>query len=235
MSNSPSTVAALCQGACSDTALEPECQVLDARSSATSDLATMLGDADADSFKSWTPDPETKAMIVAKSSRLARVAPFTPSDRDDLFQVLLQAWFQNHLRHDLTRGPIWAFRKAILDHAASNLLRDARATKRCCQQLVSIEIADTSRGSCQRFDPHRDRRLLPRKSHLAQQEQWELRTDVAQVIQILPPIEARLCEELKHSTLAEISRRTGVPQSTLSSRLSAVRRTFERHRLERYL
>lgn len=173
-------------------------------------------------------DAEDKAAVRRKSVKLTNVPPFTPSDLEDLSQELTIAWSQNRHKFNPAQGSMRALRKAFLERKSSKLVKKARAEKRTAPRVKSFSVPRLGKPVASVARAARDnRRPTHDGSQLTAQELVDLRLDVQQLLQALPPELEDLCERLKQKTLAEISRELGIPPSTLSSARAQIRQRIE--------
>ncbi|MDB5334995.1 MAG: hypothetical protein JWN70_614 [Planctomycetaceae bacterium] len=197
---------------------------------ATSSPEAIQTSGDVSDSRSCSPtntalNEEDKAVIRAKSFRLAQLPPFTVADVDDLSQELTLAWARSQTRFDAARGAMRVLRTTVLERTAAKLLRKARAKKRFGIPTTSLDVVGTPSSAGQIA---RDlRRATSDGSRLTSQEEVDLRLDLQKLQSQLPPNLNELCELLKEQTVAEISRDLGIPASTVSSQVSLIRRRFE--------
>jgi RNA polymerase sigma-70 factor (ECF subfamily) len=62
-----------------------------------------------------------------------------------------------------------------------------------------------------------------------------MRMDIERVLNALPDDLRDLCERLRESNMAEIAREMGIPRTTLYDKLTKIRETFRKARLDDYL
>jgi RNA polymerase sigma-70 factor, ECF subfamily len=164
-------------------------------------------------------DPAIRRMISAKASRLVGQYGLRAQDRPDVEQDLAARIAARLDDHDPTRGPLVAFVAMVIEQAAANLLRERRAGKRTPprrpgppappEEVPDIRVED-------------DRR----RQDLAQ--------DVAAVLARLPADLRAFAAALTEATVSEVSRRSGVPRTTLYGPLAELRVAFERAGLRGY-
>jgi RNA polymerase sigma-70 factor (ECF subfamily) len=170
-------------------------------------------------------------LIRRTATRLARGAGFTDADREDIGQELALEFIQRRADHDAERGSPSAFAAGVVRQRVVDILRERRAHRRGGGKgVLSLhdEVTNGDGGRTERGDAldEADGRRRPGTHSRSDLELCELRLDVEAVLSRLPERLRRLCELLKHMTLAEASRHTGVPRATLYEDLVTLRGIF---------
>jgi len=126
----------------------------------------------------------------------------------------------------------------LIKHYARNQLRNRNAQKRAGRP-TSIHVP----VPCEGDGPTELSQTISQDEHNARhgpvsrsdQEFVDLRLDVREFIERLPPDEAALAEQLMSQTIAEITRETGVPRGAINRDISRLRKRFENTGLKKYL
>jgi DNA-directed RNA polymerase specialized sigma24 family protein len=139
--------------------------------------------------------------------------------------------------YDPARGAYPSFVKRLVDNQGENLVRDRTASKRYGGPLDSLDLIDLgdpeSVTSAARIS-NEQQGVVGRRSR-GEAEQSELTIDVKEVMATLNEDDRDLAYRLTRETLTEIAEATGIPRSTLQSRVSRMRRVFEDAGLAEYL
>jgi len=158
-----------------------------------------------------------RRMIAAKARRLVGQCGLRPQDRPDIEQELAARLFPRLLDHDPARSSLEGFAAMLLGQAVANLLRRRQAGKRASSRPVA--------GAEDAPDPAAADDVRRR----------DLALDVRAALDELPPDLRDLADALAASTVSDVSRRTGIPRTTLRGRLAKVRIAFDRADLGDYL
>jgi len=163
-------------------------------------------------------DPAIGALIRRKARKLARRSDDLAIGRDDLAHELVAALLARKSKFDASRGEAGAFLHVVLEHAATNILRELHAGKRTPSgQLVgAIGCVDQRQADSD--------------------EMRDLMMDVEEALGELPEYLREVAERLAASdTITEIARDLGVTRDTVYSRVAAIRKRFESRGLTQYL
>lgn len=180
-------------------------------------------------------DPESDQYIQLKAHRLCQLWPFKQTDEEDVTQELRLAWLLNRGRFRPHKGRWRSFLKTIIERTSGKLRKKAIARARRLPNMTSLDVipelpsSANCRASASRPARFNGQPLATFKDHS------QVSLDVQNVIKRLPPKMSEVCEALMHQTVAEISRDTGVAESTIKSRITAVRRRHERKTLRDFL
>ncbi len=178
-------------------------------------------------------------LIRRKARQLATHDNITPSDRDDIAQDLWLHLVENLPKFDPDKGNIFAFIVTVVERETAAIWRKYRAEKRdtcrCSSLNQSVRAHDGTRvelaSTITEDAPHP--RLGQRGRHF--EHAVDIAHDVTATLAQLPPDLRDLCERLKTQSISEIARDTGIPRTTLNSRIRALRAHFEEAGLREYL
>jgi RNA polymerase sigma-70 factor, ECF subfamily len=177
------------------------------------------------------PDSALAAIIRRNARSLIGRAGLTNGDREDLEQELHAAVSASFAKFDPARGSPAAFVASVVDRRGKSLLRHASARKRNRRgvQSLSVLIQVKGEGPIELAATISDRELAARLGTSRRDaEDWsDLVQDVDQLIASMPQEDRELIRALKWRTVAEIARSTGVPRTTIQSRIRKYRQLFE--------
>lgn len=164
-------------------------------------------------------DPHIQEFVRKKHRLLAGRPALRGIDAEDLFQHLRAHVLEKLSAYDPGRGPMSAFLHTLLEHAAANFFRDHFAGKRDPRGVISLnrQMAGRRRSAPELGD------LVGQSAHARRTgrdpgeaaDQVDLRLDLAEVLQTLPPQQRDLADRLMHKTVAQIARDLGVSRTTL--------------------
>jgi RNA polymerase sigma-70 factor (ECF subfamily) len=169
-----------------------------------------------------SPDPNillqgfVRALVRRKAGQLVGVAGYGRQDVPDLGQELCLRLLQSLSRFDPARGRIEAFVTIVLERTVARLVRDRRTKKRYAPGSRSLDAPDAEADG-----------LLPEDYRQAGDDARDLRADLDQVLEPLPPEQRDLARRLMERTIADVARDLGVPRSTLMRRVGHLRRHLE--------
>jgi RNA polymerase sigma-70 factor (ECF subfamily) len=172
-------------------------------------------------------ESEFEKVIKFKAIRLARLWPFRRDDVRDLRQDLRLAWLAKRDAFDPSRSSIRSFFKTILERTASKLRRTAVAEARrygpqaSWDALMEGPLADHIQASGDR------RQLDIGHDPLTHVDAIQIQQDVPDVLTLLSPKESDLWKQIAERSVAEIHREKGIPETTLYSRVTRLRKRFE--------
>jgi RNA polymerase sigma-70 factor (ECF subfamily) len=153
--------------------------------------------------------PFEHAIVRRKVRQMIGREGFTSQDYQPLEQELIARLLHGLQSFDPTRARHTAFVAAIVQRSAAHILRYHRAQKRDHRRLIELQ------------------RLGSRRLQRWPSEATELVLDVEEVI-AGPPQQLRwLAVQLKHKSLSQIARDSGIPRSTLGHRVRELRERFE--------
>ena len=166
-------------------------------------------------------------FIRKKTNDLIGHFGFNTSDRDDITQELVIDLVERWDQFDPAQSQPQSFIAQVVRNMVSKLIRHQQTKQQVFEMTPGVidEEAEEEVTTCFRTDQ-------PRRIN---QEFIDLETDVAVVIGQLPEDLAALCDELKSKTVAEISRDSGVPETTVWDRVALIRPYFEAQAIEDYL
>ena len=168
--------------------------------------------------KIW--DPFTRGTIRGQVVRVVRAARIPHYEREDLEQDLTLHLLRRERSYDPTRGSWSTFARCVIERKASSLLASARTARRG----RSDELVD------QDLYLWATRHAAPSLENLT-----SLRVDVRRAVEALDPQDRELARSLMDERVIEVSRRTGIPRSTLYGRIARIRKAFAEQRLDSHL
>jgi hypothetical protein len=183
---------------------------------------------------------ETAQLIRRKAHRLIAQASMPASDVHEVVQALHAILVQAGKLFDPKLGSWLAFAERSLQYAANNWKRqrytESRHPHRCISLSIQVKVpgeGDVSELAQLVTAADQDARTGGRT--IDQVELADLRMDLAEFLATLPPLLRDLAEALGSETILNISRRTGVPRSTIYDRLAQMRELAEDAGLGKYL
>ena len=178
-------------------------------------------------------DSDAVSFIKRKAKKLTRLPFFTPNDYEDLSQELMLAYLHAWPKFDPAKGNQQSFVKTVVNNCARNLVLAAERQKHWMgQKELSLSSLISEEGNLERVDSisneqHLFADPLSSQSHDAIDQQ----IDIHKWLATLPNDLLETYELLKDYSITEASLKTGVPRTTLSSRLKRLRK----HLVEEFL
>ena len=178
-------------------------------------------------------------LIRRKARQLIGRAGFFEADVDDLEQALVMDLLRRLRHFDPGRATHDTFVARVVDHAVATLI-DARKAGIRDYRKVAGSLDELCDGvACGADDAPR---VLNQNSYYrgtvtaaARDEgRLGLRLDLERAMSGLPPHLREVSEGLTRSTVAELSRETGVPRGTIYESIAKIRAHFERAGLAGY-
>ena len=184
-------------------------------------------------------DPFTEGLIRKKARQLVNRNGFTDSDREDIEQELTLKLLKKSGAFDSSQAHWNVFVTMIIERGTASLVRDKQAQKRDHRRVCSLNvvIAKKDKKMIELGDiigSHEQDARLGRKQR-SDFDQAQLLQDMNEVLSNLPPELRELAEVMKTDSIAEISRDTGVPRTSLNYRVRQLRQRFEEAGLAEYL
>lgn len=184
-------------------------------------------------------DPATDSIIRHKARSLeARYGP-AYIDRQDLEQDLRLALIRAQPKLDPTRGAPGAFARSVIERQAASLARHHAARKRNGRGVLSLNVdvpvQDDGRVELAATISEREQQQRLGIRRLGGIEESDLAHDIAVLLARIPREDRELIRALKWRTVADIARSTGVPRTTIQSRVQKYRQLFEDADLREYL
>lgn len=164
--------------------------------------------------------PSVRRMIAAKARRLVGQYGLRPQDRPDIEQELAARVTDRLAAFRPDRGTLETFVAMVIEQAAANLRRERRAGKRT-----------PPRGT----PPPAPAEDVPDPRAKDDARRRDLAHDVAAILERLPPELRAVADALMDTTMSELSRRSGIPRTTLYGRQNDLRAAFDRAGLRDYL
>jgi len=176
--------------------------------------------------------------IKMAATRLVGHEGFTESDCEDIEQDLALDLLRRMPKYDPARSSHEAFVSGILRNSVRMLIAARKASNRDYRRRACSlnELVPNGEGGNVQFVETLSRDADSR--HARSRTEYEcadLRIDIAQVLEALPPKLRWLCEELKQKTLSQVSKESGLPRSTLYDDIAKIRAQFNRAGLQDYL
>lgn len=175
--------------------------------------------------------PEMVKLIKSRAYMLSRSYGHTAEDREDLEQDMALHLLSALSRHDPARSSLATFANRAIDLWTRMLIRERRAA---CRDFRAVDCSldeprsdeDDERTTLGDIIGEDDVVTLTGRS-LGCIEAVELKVAVQAVAATLPPTLQELCSALTSQTAGEVSASTGIPRTTIASRIKLIRRVFE--------
>ena len=178
------------------------------------------------------------AWLIRKKARsLIGKYGFTNSDKEDIEQELWLHLLRRQDCYDPARSRVTTFIARVVENRIRTLIEHQRAGKRSCD--TPVDSLDDRVSPDIEMDRHEvvDQETYLRATGQISQPLAELRElalDVDRAISSLPPDLRDIALLLMQYTITEVSRRTGIPRTTINDKRDQIRRAFEKHGLEVY-
>lgn len=172
-------------------------------------------------------DPYVVNQVRYHARKLIRHPAIHCMEVEDVEQELMLDYLSRIQAYDPEKAGWKTFVDRILNHKCANLIEEAKAKKRGGDvQEVSLEAWLEGRdGDDDELPDHTCDRT----------EAIHFAIDLNHAIRALPESLASLLIQLGIYNVSEISRRTGVPRSTLYGSVNELRSALQRRELHRYL
>lgn len=177
---------------------------------------------------SWKPDIFTCQFVDQRARELAGRGRAVGWDAADIRNELLLNLWRRQWNYDPRKGRWTTFVRLVTDHHIADLLVKWRRRQRVPQRSMEpMALASDIDDRCH------DRRFGRRRPGC--RSAFELRQDVAAVLDRLPTADVQLCQQLKLHPIAEVARRLGCSRTTIYQRIRRIRLTFEGAGMRGYL
>lgn len=182
-------------------------------------------------------DPYFRRLVVCQARKLLGKAGLNESDIDDLVQDIWLDLVQRMPGFDPRRSQHQTFCSRLVDHKASNVLRDRRAKRRDSRRCRSLNIPltdgeDRDHADLLASDVHSGRTGCVCRSD---EEHADLATDIANIMAKMPAELRDLCQRLQNQPLTAIAQEVGIPRTTLQESIKKIRRYFDDAGMQDYL
>lgn len=165
-------------------------------------------------------DSFTAKFIQAKARQIVRCAGDKIS-REDVIQELVLALHSRTAKFDPNRGSWEAFVIVVVENQTATICQTLRkGLPLAVEPTEPIEGEDTRRAG-----------FFPRSS----QEAFELREDIAAVLDSLPPRLREICERLMYDSKTKVAKDMGTSRSAVYVAAKRIRSRFEKSNLREYL
>lgn len=177
--------------------------------------------------------PEMVRLIKNKSYTLSGRYGHTPEDREDLEQDMALHILSMLPKHDPERSSLPTFVNRVVDSWCRMLARERGAACRGCGHRAR-SLDEPACGSGEEWETsgdligETDAVTLSGSKSLGCIEAVELRLAVESTIESLPEHLQDICNALKTQTVSEVSASTGIPRTTIASRVKLIRQSFEK-------
>lgn len=178
--------------------------------------------------------------ISSKAKGLIGQFGFRADEEEDIRQVLTCDLLERLGTYDPRRSKLSTFTVMVVERRICGLIEHRMARKRdhrLCRSSLNEEIRDGAGGMIERVETISTDDVLRAAGRpcMSLEEQADLRSDLERFAVCLSPELRWLYESLKTKTLAEISRETGIPRSTLNNRMKKLRGILEDSGMKIYL
>jgi RNA polymerase sigma-70 factor (ECF subfamily) len=172
-------------------------------------------------------DPYVVNQVRYHARKLIRHPAVHGMEVEDIEQELMLDYLSRIQAYDPEKAGLKTFVDRILNHKCANLIEEAKAKKRGGDvQEVSLDAWLEGRDG--------DEDELPDHTY-DRTEAIHFAIDLNQAVHALPEPLASLLIQLGIFNVSEISRRTGVPRSTLYGSVNELRAELQRRELHHYL
>ena len=177
-------------------------------------------------------------LIQRKSYQLVGNAGFSDADREDIEQELMMDLLSRLPDYDPALAERNTFISRIVNRRIATLIEKRSAWRRD-YRLNEYSLNDdrmTDNGAERQEQISEDEyRMRIGSQGPSSGDLHDLIIDVNQVLESLSPALRDLCERLKTQTVAEISRDTGIPRSTIYESIQKLRDLFKSAGMKKYL
>jgi DNA-directed RNA polymerase specialized sigma24 family protein len=163
---------------------------------------------------------------------------FNPGDYEDIEQELVLYFLAEAPKYDPAKSE-WRLHVLMIIQRRANELKERAEAQKRGGRIRPFSIYDVV--------PHEEDGDLSRVNGTASDEglwgdafaslkpfQLDLKADVQKALAKLTPLQRQLCEWLQEETPTEISRRTGIPRTTINSHIPLIRNRLRKAGLEKY-
>ena len=182
---------------------------------------------------------ETRQLILWKAHRIVATAGLHTDYLDEVIGSLFESLVRDSKAYDPQLGEWPPFAERSLQFAAKNLLRHWFAGKRQYGKTVNlhftVQLDDVGPIELAQLITRRELEARTGAVSRSDVELSDLRLDISEFKNSLSPSFRELADALGQETILEISRRTGLPRSTLYGYLEVLRRAAEDRGLAKYL
>ncbi len=176
--------------------------------------------------------PEMVKLIKSRAYTLSSSYGHTPEDREDLEQEMALRLLTALPKYDPARSSLATFANRVIESWNKMLVRERRAA---CRDYTAVDCSlddpryeeDGERSTLGDVIGEDDVSTLAGRAALGRIEAIELKVAVETVIATLPPVHRELCLALMHQTVGQVSASSGIPRTTIASRVKLIRRVFE--------
>ena len=178
-------------------------------------------------------------VVRRKVRQIIGRAGFQRQDAEWLEQELILRILQSLPAYDPARGHRNPFLTTVVERYVATILRDKQAAKRDCRRISSLNamIDVPGEGPVELAETIGQRELDAQRGRCARSDEdlAQFVCDIADVVATLPDPLRDLAERLKTQTVSEAARDSGIPRTTLHSRIRSIRQRFEQAALKDYL
>lgn len=177
-------------------------------------------------------------IIAAKARRLIRQRRFHSQDYEDLVQELTLEWLRYRPQFDPGRSCLSTYATRVVDNRIAALIRRRETLKRHQGgPVLSLDwlVNDPSEGWGSFGSMLSDDDVRSPADSARDERRRDLAVDVSALVASLPDALRKLALQLKTMTITEVSRREGVPRSTVYESIKRLRRHFAAAGLDRYI
>ena len=181
-------------------------------------------------------DRFAKGIICRKARQIIGRAGFTAQDRDDIEQELVLRLLQRLPKFDPAKSHRNVFVTTVIERSVASILRDRQAEKRDHRRVTSLNVMIdiNDEGPVEMSETISEDARRPGPDRTAE-ELTQLRVDVAEVVDDLPPRLRDLAERLKVGSKSEVARDLGLPPTTILRWLERLRRGSEKADLKKLI
>ena len=178
-------------------------------------------------------------IIKHKARKLIGCKGFSKSDREDLEQELVYDLLCRLPKFDSEKAQLNTFIVRVVENRIATIIEERQAGKRdwrLCTTSFNDRLDQGDNKTVELQEVYDMDEYLRQTGRFSRNkfEHVQLRIDLGNAIEALPPELRSLCNRLQTESVTEISRNTGIPRGTLYDRIKKLRVLFEDRELRNY-
>ena len=178
-------------------------------------------------------------IIKHKARKLTGCKGYSGSDREDLEQEMIYDLLRRLPKYDSEKAQLNTFIARVVENRIATIIEERQAGKRdwrLSTASLNDRLDQGENGTVERQEVYDMDEYLRQSGRFSRNpiDQMQLRIDLKNAIEALPPELRSLCNRLQTESVTEISRNTGIPRGTLYDRIKKLRVLFEDRELRNY-